>query len=170
MDIFKRYTPAELKDARADFERVDPAVQHMIAESNDDFFAKFETPVDEIRIDASRPLTLTEKAAVDAEQNVATIFGGIYVPKQYSSIPALASLEKAKEKENVEKLLGHQPRAQTPFDQMIEEAVAQAVVEMKKRYEREPLAVPTPGASGARIVFDADVDESTEYSSSGALV
>src|SRR5258708_2349482 len=126
MDIFKRYTPAELKDARADFERVDPALQHMIAESNDDFFAKFETPVAATNIDEPRPLTKAEQTELDVELN-RQMFGGKYAPQSGTGCKALDDLAKANEEAGLQKLLAPALRERNTLAGMIESAIAKAV-------------------------------------------
>src|SRR5467141_4743507 len=107
MDIFKKHSLAErdaaIKEARDAYDGVDPELQHMIAPSDNDFLAKVEAAITvaPIEIAESRPLTTVEKAALDTEQDLATLFHGAYKPREYSAIPAFAEMEKAEERQDL---------------------------------------------------------------------
>lgn len=176
MDIFRKRTQAERKVALDDYNSVDPMLQHMVAPSDVDFLAKIEggTTVEEIRIDEPRPLTKSEQDEQTDELNRLSLFGGVYAAREYSNIPVIAQMQRAEERAGLEKLLGHQPRVQPPFDEMFSTAWNEAVAEFKKRYDnRAPLAIPSSASftkSGGRIEYDEQLNESTEYASSGALL
>ena len=145
----------------------DPTLTHMLGNSEQDFLdaAPSEGAPEVV---PARPLTLVEKVALDDALARTTLFGGIYRDREYSSVPGIAGMQKAEEKENLEKLLGRQPRVQSSLDAMIAEAIQEALT---KRYVpgehfREPLQIRT----GGRVEYDAGCNESTEYSSSGAFL
>src|SRR5260370_27562061 len=156
MSLFKKtYTvserDAEIAAARRTWSECDPLLVHLLGKSEQDFLdgVAANHPLASPEISEPRALTLTEKAAVDTEQNLATIFGGVYVHKQYSSVGAIAALERAEERRDFEKVFGHQPHVATPFDEMLKAAIQEAVVELRKRHSeyREPLVIPTSSAS-----------------------
>src|SRR5260370_9814025 len=153
MSLFKKtYTvserDAEIAAARRTWSECDPLLVHLLGKSEQDYLDEVAAncPLATPEISEPRALTLTEKAAVDAEQNLATIFGGIYRDRECSSIPAIAALERAEEQNSFAKVFGRQPSVQTPFAEMLKAALQQAASELKKRYDRAPLAVPTSGA------------------------
>ncbi len=153
------------EERRKIWDGCDPLLTHMLGCQEDFLSGTSET---EPEIVPARPLTLVEKVALDNELARTTLFGGIYRDREYSSVPGIAGMQKAEEKENLEKLLGRQPRVQSSLDAMIAEAIQEALT---KRYVpgehfREPLQIRT----GGRVEYDAGCNESTEYSSSGAFL
>ncbi len=188
MDFSKRYyTPAErdaeIKAARETWNRCDPELTHLLGKSEQDFLDSVAAscPLAPPEISATRPLTALEKAEQDAELNRLSLFGGAYAPKEYSTIPGIAQMEKAQERQDLEKLVAPGVRAKNSLDGMIASAIEKAARETltkggnipRRESEREPLVVRTSGAthftkSGGRI--EVDDDECTEYGADGGLL
>ncbi len=171
MNPFKKMTRQERSEI---WNGCDPTLTHMLGNSEQDFLdaAPSEGAPEVV---PARPLTLVEKVALDDALARTTLFGGIYRDREYSSVPAIAALERAEEQNSFAKVFGRQPSVQTPFDEMFSTAWREAVAQFKKRYEREPLIIRSSSAPsthlGGRVEYDSGANESTEYDAvTGALL
>src|SRR6266851_6710398 len=81
MSLFKKtYTvaerDAEIAAARRTWNECNPELVHLLGKSEEDYVNEVAANCPLAEISEPRALTLTEKAAVDTEQNLATVFGG----------------------------------------------------------------------------------------------
>jgi len=101
---------------------------HLLGDDQENYLQK---TADNIIVEAEpiepRALTPMEKAALDDQQGRLELFGGKYADKEYSAIPAIAEMEKAQERQNLQELLGPARRAELQVESMIRNAVEKAM-------------------------------------------
>src|SRR5260370_28897126 len=97
--------PLTREERRKICDSCDPLLTHMLGSTEEDFLnaAPSEAAPEVV---PARSLTLVEKTQLQNEIDRTTLFNGAYATREYSPVLAIAQMQRAEEREGLEKLLG----------------------------------------------------------------
>ncbi len=118
---------ALLKQAKAEWDALDPAISHLVAASEQDYLSKI---ADSIIVEREPFTPARELTAERAHQDGELMFMRLYGDRADSSdtgIAALDALTKANKEESLRKLLGPGQRAESELEGLIRSMVLKAI-------------------------------------------
>jgi hypothetical protein len=166
-----------LKQAKREWDAIDPAISRLVAESEDHYLAAIAATieVENIPFTPARELTAEELARQDG----ALMFSQIYGDRADNNVPdVFKKMVAEQEAVAFQKLIAPGQRAKNTFEAMVEEAIEALTKRsnIRRESDREPLVIRKGSAStyfaksGGRIEYDENENESTEYGVDGRFL
>jgi len=155
---------ALIAEAKKEWDRLDPAISHLVAPSEDYYLARVSAGIDVEReaFAPARELTAAELAKQNGELMFMQIFGD-RADSHETGIPALDTLVAERERADFQKLLGPGQRAESALEGLIRSIVVKAIENPsvpRRASDRTELGI-IPRAAAARVASHSGVRTSS---------
>ena len=163
MDPFRKVVKTEeekralIAVAKKEWDALDPTISHLVASSEEDYLSRIADGIEvekEVFVPA-RELTATELAKQNGELMFSQMYGD-RADDKYSSVPALAAMEKAQERGDFEKLVGRARPAETWLEELVRQAITKVQTVPRRASDRSELGI-VPRMAAASEGDNSDV-------------